>query len=159
MSRKPAGTVLSSGAKTANPAQRSVSDLCPDPLENHRDHLSAIICSICSVTCKKPGGSTSRLYHCDRFFIYSFLFILHRVIPMSSDMGYRCKKGTSLHRGYNPAMKNKRSDTPEVCSVKVQICGKLSWPICAGTASACGSGCSTDAVQNSHGFSEQHAVF
>ena len=57
---------------------------------------------------------------------------------VTSVVGYAHKKGNLLHRGYNPAMKNKRSDTPEVCSVKVQICGKLSWPICAGTASACG---------------------
>ena len=35
---------------------------------------------------------------------------LHRVIPVSSDMGYTRKKGNSLHRGYNPAMKNKRSE-------------------------------------------------
>ena len=40
---------------------------------------------------------------------------LHRVIPVSSDMGYTRKKGNSLHRGYNPAMKNKRSDIPKVC--------------------------------------------
>ena len=41
--------------------------------------------------------------------IGSALFILHRVIPLSSDMGYTHKKGDSLHRGDNPARKNKRS--------------------------------------------------
>ena len=29
--------------------------------------------------------------------------------------GIHAQKGNSLHRGYNPAMKNKRSDTPKVC--------------------------------------------
>ena len=42
-------------------------------------------------------------------------FILHRAIPVTSVVGYARKKGNSLHRGYNPAMKNKRSDTPKVC--------------------------------------------
>ena len=42
-------------------------------------------------------------------------FFLRRVIPVSSDMGYTRKKGNSLYRGYNPAMKNKRSYTPKVC--------------------------------------------
>ena len=36
-------------------------------------------------------------------------FILHRAIPVTSAVGYARKKGNSLHRGYNPAMKNKRS--------------------------------------------------
>ncbi|MDO4417459.1 MAG: hypothetical protein Q4C02_04160, partial [Eubacteriales bacterium] len=36
-------------------------------------------------------------------------FILHRAIPVTSVVGYARKKGNSLHRGYNPAMKNKRS--------------------------------------------------
>ena len=36
------------------------------------------------------------------------LFILHRAIPVTSVVGYARKKGNSLHRGYNPAMKNKR---------------------------------------------------
>ena len=43
------------------------------------------------------------------------MFILHRAIPVTSVVGYACKKGNSLHRGYNPAMKNNRSDTPKVC--------------------------------------------
>ena len=33
-------------------------------------------------------------------------FILHRAIPVTSVVGYARKKGNSLHRGYNPAMKN-----------------------------------------------------
>ena len=32
-------------------------------------------------------------------------FILHRAIPVTSVVGYARKKGNSLHRGYNPAMK------------------------------------------------------
>ena len=42
-------------------------------------------------------------------------FILHRAIPVTSVVGNARKKGTNLHCGYNPAMKNKRSDTPKVC--------------------------------------------
>ena len=37
------------------------------------------------------------------------IFILHRAIPVTSAVGYARKKGNSLHCGYNPAMKNKRS--------------------------------------------------
>ena len=40
---------------------------------------------------------------------YDVRFILHRAIPVTSVVGYARKKGNSLHRGYNPAMKNKRS--------------------------------------------------
>ena len=37
------------------------------------------------------------------------MFILHRVIPMSSDVGYMRRKGIRFIVGTNPAMKNKRS--------------------------------------------------
>ena len=42
-------------------------------------------------------------------------FILHRAIPVTSVVGYARKKRNLLHRGYNPLMKHKRSDKPEVC--------------------------------------------
>jgi len=44
------------------------------------------------------------------FFIAKCLqicFILHRAIPVISVVGYARKKENLLHRGYNPAMKNK----------------------------------------------------
>ena len=37
------------------------------------------------------------------------VFILHRAIPVTLAVGHARKKGNSLHRGYNLAMKNKRS--------------------------------------------------
>ena len=39
-------------------------------------------------------------------------------------MGYARKKGNSLHLGYNPAMKNKRSDTPKVCWMRTDAVRK-----------------------------------
>ena len=42
-------------------------------------------------------------------FLTGSSFILHRVIPVFSDVGYTRRKGNLLYRGYNPAMKNKRS--------------------------------------------------
>ena len=52
-------------------------------------------------------------------------FILHRAIPVTSVVGYARKKGNSLHRGYNPAMKNKRSDTPKVCWMPTRVVRKM----------------------------------
>ena len=40
-------------------------------------------------------------------------FILHRAIPVTSVVGYARKKGNSLHRGYNPAMKKDMTSQAE----------------------------------------------
>ena len=47
-------------------------------------------------------------------------FILHRAIPVTSVVGYARKKGNSLHRGYNPAMKNGSEDVD--MSLKNKTC-------------------------------------
>ena len=48
-------------------------------------------------------------------------FILHRAIPVTSVVGYARKKGNSLHRGYNPAMKNKRSARMRMDAVRKML--------------------------------------
>ena len=43
------------------------------------------------------------------------VFILHRAIPVTSVAEWAPKDGNLFHRRYNPAIKNKRSDTPKGC--------------------------------------------
>ena len=70
-------------------------------------------------TKNRQGSDTTRyrlpacyfrfVFSCTRLNRFINRIILHRARPVTSVVGYARKKGNSLHRGYNPAMKNKRS--------------------------------------------------